>query len=409
MRQHLIETWNIWTRRVPRLTAQSFTPDVKSCSNHPTVKPRLKFSMRETNLYFDIQFKRAALTVSPSVVSLVSFTGEEELYQCSGTIIESYDDYTGIVITSANLIRPQTECACAENILADKLKVFVKLSDGRSFDGKVCAYHFHYNLVVLSYKSDSPLQSATLRQLEDCLHLNPSQLINSEEKSFQLCPHSNPMILHSRSMILSPGDDVVAVGRYFDTPFDLMAAPGEYCLDRCEYDCSELFMSTCRMTRCGDGSPLINISGEVIGIAFHDVSFTPFMPINMAYKWWEHYKIYRELRRPSLGMQAISFHAARLRIAEKVIQRFPSISKGVIVDKVISGSSAESAGLRLHDVIVQCGGKVVNCFLQLLEIMWDNVGHVVDLVVVRADHVTPLTLKLMIVESASDNSWPYWN
>lgn len=127
-------------------------PDVKSCSNHPTVKPRLKFSMRETNLYFDIQFKRAALTVSPSVVSLVSFTGtfyhilsllfvclfritchkfgwkfffvgEEELYQCSGTIIESYDDYTGIVITSANLIRPQTECACAENILADKLKV----------------------------------------------------------------------------------------------------------------------------------------------------------------------------------------------------------------------------------------------------------------------------------------------
>lgn len=112
------------------------------------------------------------------------------------------------------------------------LQVFVKLSDGRSFDGKVCAYHFHYNLVVLSYKSDSPLQSATLRQLEDCLHLNPSQLINSEEKSFQLCPHSNPMILHSRSMILSPGDDVVAVGRYFDTPFDLMAAPGEYWYDK---------------------------------------------------------------------------------------------------------------------------------------------------------------------------------
>ncbi|KAG9147336.1 hypothetical protein Leryth_025198 [Lithospermum erythrorhizon] len=50
------------------------SPDVKTWSNHPTVKPREKFSMREKNLYFDIKFKRAALTVSPSVVSLVSFT-----------------------------------------------------------------------------------------------------------------------------------------------------------------------------------------------------------------------------------------------------------------------------------------------------------------------------------------------
>ncbi|KAL2938914.1 putative protease Do-like 14 [Bienertia sinuspersici] len=355
----------------------------------------------ETNLYLDAHVKRAALRVSHSVVSLVSFTGEEELYQCSGTIIECYNDYTGIIITSANLIRPKTKYTYGDNIVADKLKVIVKLSNGRSSTGEICAYDFHYNFAVLNFKSDSPLQAATLRRLEDCLPLNPSKFASFEEKSFQLRPHSD-------LMNLCPGDEVVAVGRYFATPFDLMAAPGQYCLDCCEYDCKELFMTTCRMTRCGDGSPLINIFGEVIGIAFFDVSFTPFIPINVACKWWDYYKMYGELRRLSLGMESISFHSAHLSIAEKVIQRFPSISKGVIVERVIAGSSAQSAGLHLNDVIVQCGGKVVQCFLQFFEIMWDNVGQPVDLVVVRADHVIPLTLKLVVIESVSDNlnRWP---
>ncbi|CAO2816852.1 unnamed protein product [Amaranthus hypochondriacus] len=370
--------WNSWKREMPYRRSLNYDEDGS----------RPKFTMWDTNLYLDIHTKRAALRVSPSVVSLLSYSGDKSLYQCSGTIIESDDSNCGIVLTSANLIRPCSDNdGNGQNVVANHLKVIVILQDGKSFEGQVIAYDFHYNLIVVCFKADGPLQIATLRPISDCFDLNTSQLR------------------------LAPGDDVIAVGRYFGDSFSLMAAPGEYCLDPCDYDCKELFMTTCLMTRCGDGSPLINFSGEVIGIAFYDLGSTPFLPINFAYKWWHHYKIHGVPRRPSLGIQAIAFSSASFYIVNKVIEKFPSISKGVVVEKVIPGSSAESAGLKLYDVIIQCGGKVVQSFIEFFEIVWDKVGHSVDLLVVRASYVSPLTLKLMVVEPESDelNRWLLWN
>lgn len=48
------------------------------------------------------------------------------------------------------------------------------------------------------------------------------------------------------------------------------------------------------LLQCGEGGALVNLSGEVIGITFYyDYGFTtPFMPINIARKCWEHYKRY---------------------------------------------------------------------------------------------------------------------
>lgn len=84
------------------------------------------------------------------------------------------------------------------------MQVIVILQDGKSFEGQVIAYDFHYNLIVVCFKADGPLQIATLRPISDCFDLNTSQLR------------------------LAPGDDVIAVGRYFGDSFSLMAAPGEY-------------------------------------------------------------------------------------------------------------------------------------------------------------------------------------
>ncbi|CAO2816846.1 unnamed protein product [Amaranthus hypochondriacus] len=363
------EKWNSWKRKVRFRTSKYYD------ENGSTPK----FTLWDTNLYLDIHTKRAALRVSPSVVSLLSYSGDKSLYQCSGTIIESDDSNGGIVLTSANLIRRCSDNdGDGQNDVANHLKVIVILQNGKSFEGQVLAYDFHYNLGVICFKVDDPVQIATLRPINDCFDLNTSQF-------------------H-----LAPGDDVIAVGRYFRDSFSLMAAPGEYCLDPCDYDCKELFMTTCLMTRCGDGSPLVKFSGEVIGIAFYDLGSTPFLPINLAYKWWHHYKIHGVNHRPSLGIEAIAFSSASFYIAKRVIQRFPSISKGVVVEKVIPGSFAESAGLKLYDVIIQCGGKTVQSFIEFFEILWDNVGHSVDLLVVRASLDSPLTLKLMVDEPESD-------
>ncbi|KAH0770904.1 hypothetical protein KY290_014885 [Solanum tuberosum] len=121
-------------------------------------------------------------------------------------------------------------------------------------------------------------------------------------------------------------------------------------IDHCDDDleCKELLKATCNIMRCGIGGPLINRYGEVIGICFYDPGSIAFLPINIASIWWEHYKKYRQSRRPSLGME------------------FPDVLKGVIVEEVIPGSSAEYARIKPNDVIIQFGGKSIQSFLEIL-------------------------------------------
>lgn len=361
---------------------------------------RPRFISHYRNLYLDIYSKRAALKVSPSVVSLVSYSGKEEIFQGSGTIIES-DDISGVILTSASLIR----CPMGRNSVADNIKVVVYLSDVKSFEGEILAFDFHYNLatVKIQSQSDTPLPTACLKHLDDSITVDPSHLHLPGESSFQLRPHSS-------SFNLIPGDKVIALGRYFMRSHELMAAPGEFCLNCCEYDCRELFRVDCRITKCGIGGPLINCYGEVIGVCFYDIGFTPFLPINVASKWWEHYKKYGEPRRPCLGMGMTNLYAADLDILERVIQKFPNTFKGVIVDEVIRGSSADLAGIRPNDVIVQFGGKTIKSFLEFFESMWDKVGDSVELVVRRESDSVPLHLNMVVDEATPDKfySWPLW-
>ncbi|KAH0700078.1 hypothetical protein KY284_014293 [Solanum tuberosum] len=93
---------------------------------------------------------------------------------------------------------------------------------------------------------------------------------------------------------------------------------------------------------CGIGGPLINRYGEVIGICFYDPDSFAFLPINIASIWWEHYKKYSNV---------LESHIPRLRILETlIISKFPDVLKGVIVEEVIPGSSAEYAGIKPNDV-----------------------------------------------------------
>ncbi|KAK4711634.1 hypothetical protein R3W88_006147 [Solanum pinnatisectum] len=359
-----------------------------------------RFYLNPRNNHLDVYTKRAALKVSTSVVSLKSYSGEKEIFKCSGTIIESVDSYC-IILTTASLFR----CSTSGNSIADNIKVIVHLFDGRSFDGQIESYDLHYNVAAVKIQSDTPLPIASLAHLSDSITIDPSQLRSTEDKSFQLRPHSN-------SFNLIPGDIVIALGRFYAKPYDITAAPGEFCIDRCDndFECKELLKATCSIMRCGIGGPLINRYGEVIGICFYDPGSFAFLPINIASIWWEHYKKYRQSRRPSLGMEVTNLYATDLQILETIISKFPDVLKGVIVEEVIPGSSAEYAGIKPNDVIIQFGGKSIQSFLELFETMWNNVGESVELVVIRTSHDVPVHLSMVVEEFTSDKlySWPLW-
>ncbi|KAK2429484.1 hypothetical protein QL285_027917 [Trifolium repens] len=329
---------NIW-EHLAELNPEYYTPDLMHFITKLSRKFP-KFHKKGDNAHLDIHTKKAVLKVSSSVVALLSYTGEQELNQCSGMIIENDGNNGHIVLTSANLIRRPTEEYVMEDKLADSLKVMIYLCDGGSYEGEVCAYDFHYNIAWIRFQSDSSLATAKLRQVDDFINLNPA-----EEKSFHLRPYSSHFNLIS-------GHAIVAVGCYFAKLFDLMAAPGEFTLDRCDIDCKELFIGTFMTTKCGEGGALINL--------------------------WR-------LRQPSLGVVATNFYATTVYHIEKVIQKFPGSCNGVLVEKVL-------------------GGKTVHSFLEFLEMMWDKkVGDVLQLSVVRASQNDLLHINMVVDDVTVEN------
>ncbi|KAK1362905.1 Protease Do-like 14-like protein [Heracleum sosnowskyi] len=356
---------------------------------------RSKHGDKAFNLVQDIHEKRGSLRVLYSVVALVSYSGNKVVAKRSGTIIES-DNVTSFVLTSANLVRRPTIGEFVENDLINDLQVTVYYSGGQAYKGELVAFDFHYNLAVISFHSQDPLTTAKIAELDDSLD------VATCPPSFHLRPHSN-------SYKLCPGAEVVAVGRSSYETCEPMVATGAYWLDRCGYDCKELFKASCKILKWGEGGPLINHLGEVIGIVYHELGSTPFMPISIASKWWEYFKMHRIYGRPLIGMEAGNFYTADICVIERVNRLFPSVSNGVVVEKVTQGSSADLAGLCVDDVIIECAGKRVKSFLEFFGIIWENIGDSVNLVIVRQDKAEQIHLTMFVTEATLDKlyRWPY--
>ncbi|KAL1832756.1 hypothetical protein ACET3Z_002407 [Daucus carota] len=357
-----------------------------------------KFLRFHCNAYLDRDIKAIVWNDSPCVVALVIFSGGVQLIQGSGTILEMHDD-TIIVVTSANLIRRSTSKKFGENILAENITVHAHLCGGNLYTGgEVCAYDFHYNLAFIKFPFVPPFEPAKTAKIA---LVGDSVDVHSSRPHFSLLPHSG-------SYKLTPGDRVVAMGRYFTEPFEPMAAPGEYCLFKNSFDCGELLTTNCKITRCGDGGPLLNSLGEMLGIVFFDRDSTPCLPINIVCKWWDHYKEYGKCCRPFLGFEATNLFAADVAFIERVIYNFPDARRGLVVEKIIPDSSVDLAGLCVDDVIIKCDGKPVQTFLELFEMIWMKVGVPTELTLIRANHATHTQLSVTFYEATSDqlNRWP---
>ncbi|XP_074375405.1 uncharacterized protein LOC141717209 [Apium graveolens] len=282
--------------------------------------------------------KYAALKVDRAVAAIECFCGTKDIIRGCGTIIESHHNKT-LVLTSANLIRRPPipleytggKIAEEENVVANHLKVCMHSCNGKSFVGEVCAYDFHFNLAILSFRTGTFYEPATLAHVNDCMDVFATQpSLKPHSDSSKLTPSQPLLKPHSKSSKLTPGDRVIVVGRYFDPPFILMAAPGYYLLERTQYECKELSTTSCAIKRCGDGAPMVNVCGEVIGVSHYNIDSTQFTPINIARKWWEYYKKFGKYSRPSLGMEATNLYATPdLGLLENIFLKFPHVSRGV--------------------------------------------------------------------------------
>ncbi|XP_057771948.1 putative protease Do-like 14 [Salvia miltiorrhiza] len=366
---------NVW-QSDPKDSFQRESWDANNCFE--------SFRILKVNNNLDIYAKRASLSVAPAVVAIRVYSGERAVCVGSGFILECNEQFQATILTSGTLFTAH-----------DNLRVVVVLPNRDLCLGVVEVCDFHLNLAIVRIQAAQLLPCAKLGRIKD------SVILNSATTSWQLRPQCD------QSSVLLPGHKLMALGRHQDRMRDFMAAPGELSIEDCGFDCKELFYSTCRITKSGIGGPMINQEGEVVGVNFFHVNFTPFLPINIITKWLEHFKKSRDCRRLCHGMKLLNLYAVHLLILEKIIQKFPNLKQGVMVDEVTPNSPAESVGISSQDIIIECDGEVVEGCLQFFDLMWDKVGKRIDLVVARLDG-SHQNFSIMVadINPTQFNRWP---
>ncbi|KAH9619905.1 hypothetical protein KSS87_023809, partial [Heliosperma pusillum] len=236
-----------------------------------------------------------------------------------------------------------------EPSIPSDLKIEVYLSDGRLYKGQLSIYDFYYNIATVKIKSTSPLSSARLRYIDDSVAINLEDL-----KKYV-------PVKHSTKFKLCPGERVVALGRDYEDPHEIMASPG----------------------------------------------------------------VFRRVPRPWIGANIANLCSADLEKLDKLYQEFPNVSTGVIVKQVIGNrnigsrkrtkvpnwtfwsprywfkakavlqhmepkSPAFVAGLRPTDIIIKCDGVSVNSHLEFVEVLWDKEGKPLEMEFIRPGGVVVL-------------------
>uniref|UniRef100_A0ACD5UFF4 Uncharacterized protein n=1 Tax=Avena sativa TaxID=4498 RepID=A0ACD5UFF4_AVESA len=267
-----------------------------------------------------LQARRVALLVSKSIASLSSYAGAKRVRVCSGFVMLQTDNTgTSMILTSATLVRSLN----GDNNVMPNVKVKVLLSDGHITDGHIFLVDFHYNVAVVKVAADLALL--------EVVHLKGTT--------------------HNGA--------VLALGRAYEGG-NLMCSRGQVVNQTSTFGCSELLVSSCKISMAGSGGPLVNYNGQVLGINFYEKNQTSYLPMPIVSRILEQHRSFGKTISPWLGLKYTSLHMMPLSVLERIYQKFPDVDQGLYISNVAKGSPADVAGLSDGDVLVECNGKVLS-------------------------------------------------
>lgn len=148
------------------------------------------------------------------------------------------------------------------------------------------------------------------------------------------------------------------------------------------------------------GGPLVNIEGKVIGIntamvmGAQNLGFA--IPINYAKKDLEEVQKYGRIKRPFLGVKYIVLNK-EISQAHKLPADYGAliIRERLGEEAIIKGSAADKAGLREHDLILECQEEKINEKNPLANILQKyQIGDEITLKVLREGKEINIRVKL---------------
>lgn len=328
-------------------------------ANNPNLSQVSLTNYSDTAIY-------AAQKALPSMVSIsveydVNYMGMKKAVAGSGSgVIISEDGY---ILTNNHVISSADSSS------------FYQVSDAKSIKVKIYGDETEYEAEIIG--TDSQTDLAVLKI--DKTGLTPAEL--GDSSSIQI------------------GEFVLAIGNPYELDYSVTAGiisalNREMTVENTTYN---VIQADCAINSGNSGGALVNSKGQVIGITTLKLAGEGIEGVSFAIPVNDTVPIYQELiengkiSRPFVGISGIDL--------DEVTAIRNGLTKGIYVDSIVSGSSAEDAGIMPGDVIVSFDGKDVFTMDELNAIKnTKNVGDKVEIKLYRKNELKTVTVTLKEAE-----------
>lgn len=328
-------------------------------ANNPNLSQVSLTNYSDTAIY-------AAQKALPSMVSIsveydVNYMGMKKAVAGSGSgVIISEDGY---ILTNNHVISSADSSS------------FYQVSDAKSIKVKIYGDETEYEAEIIG--TDSQTDLAVLKI--DKTGLTPAEL--GDSSSVQI------------------GEFVLAIGNPYELDYSVTAGiisalNREMTVENTTYN---VIQADCAINSGNSGGALVNSKGQVIGITTLKLAGEGIEGVSFAIPVNDTVPIYQELiengkiSRPFVGISGIDL--------DEVTAIRNGLTKGIYVDSIVSGSSAEDAGIMPGDVIVSFDGKDVFTMDELNAIKnTKNVGDKVEIKFYRKSELKTVTVTLKEAE-----------
>jgi len=299
-------------------------------------------------------FRPVVAEVMPSVVSVTT-----EI-----VVSGPFGEYTESVAGSGMLIDDNGYIATNNHVVEDAQSIYVELADGRTFPANIVGTDSLSDLAVIK--------------------------IDATDLSHAYWGESSS---------LSLGEWVLAIGNALGEGITVTQGIVSRLNASVNVEGNILYgliLTTAPINPGNSGGPLVNMSGQVIGITSVKIVASEVEGMGFAISSDEAKPIIEDLIRhgrvtyPWLGVGARTVNSL-LAASENL-----SVDRGALIEEVIADSPAEAAGLRVGDVIIRFGDKETNNIADLVQaIRTSEIGEDVEIVFVRGEDTKTTSARLV--------------
>ncbi|MBM7543349.1 serine protease Do [Weissella beninensis] len=294
--------------------------------------------------------------------------------------LETASEGSGVIFKKSNGI---AYIVTNNHVVSGSNALQVIMSDGTKLTAKLVGTDETTDLAVLKINASKVTQIASFGNSNDINVGQTVLAIGSPLGSQYATSVTQGIISAKKRTVAATNDDGVQTGNATVIQTDAAINPGN------------------------SGGPLINLSGQVIGInsmkLASDSNGTSVEGMGFSIPSNEVVSIINQIissgsvKRPALGVTLIDLSNITSSDQKSVLKLPTSITKGVVIMQTLKQSPAKTAGIKKYDVIVAMDGKKVTSQATLREILFSHkIGDSVKVKYYRGSTLKTTTIKLTL-------------